>query len=452
MTFNTNRWAVATRVVLLALLISASVYCLVKTSFIIVPFILILLSVLVTIHLVFFIEKTNRDFTDFLLAIKNSDFGKHTVSNTNGKSFARLKSAQNMIIERFQQVRLDNEAHYFLLQTVVEHVKTAIIAYNETGHLVLLNESAKTLLQIPELKNISSLKHALPALYQSLVSTTAGNNPILELEREGGKLKLLVKASDFSINHNRHKLISITNIETEIDHAELLAWEKLIHVLTHEIMNSITPVSSLSSLLKDKAEQALITYENNEQIRDIAEGLNVIEKRSNGLVDFVNNYKALTVLPKPELILLDASQLFLRIKTLKHMELTQKGINFTLKLQSLPIRFLADQNLVEQVLINLLNNAADACAGQANPEISLLALKKDGHVILSVKDNGAGIPTENLGRIFIPFFTTKKTGSGIGLSLSKQILRLHKGTIFVTSSPGKGTEFTMSFPVNETIT
>jgi two-component system nitrogen regulation sensor histidine kinase NtrY len=442
MTYTTNRWTIVLRVIVLIGLIAGLTWCLFETSYLVVPFLLLALVVVAARDLIRYVDKTNREFADFLTAIKNSDFSRLNTNDKRGRSFTRLREAQNNIVDEFQRIRIEREAHYFFLQNVVEHIKTAIIALDNQGGIVLMNGSARQLLDAPYLKNISALRTSHPDLHDTIMSLQPGHQPLFELERPEGKLRVSLRASHFSINGNRHKLISLTNIESELDFTELQAWEKLIHVLTHEIMNSMTPISSLSSLLRSKA--AGLTVKQGDEVKDIAEGLQVIEKRSYGLMSFVNNYKSLTTIPKPDFKTVAVEALFKRIKVLRREALSGQGIQLVLKSGDLFIH--ADPDLLEQILLNLVNNAADACAGVSYPVIELSARAGDHKVIISVADNGSGIDRMHLDKIFIPFFTTKKTGSGIGLSLSKQIMRLHRGNLLLSSAPGK-TEFQLEFPV-----
>jgi signal transduction histidine kinase len=241
-------------------------------------------------------------------------------------------------------------------------------------------------------------------------------------------------------------LISITNIDQEIDYTEILAWEKVIHVLTHEIMNSMTPISSLSGLLRGKADWLSTEKPDFEKIRDIADGLEVIERRSQGLINFVNNYKVVTSVPKPKFSVVLIENLFKQIKLLVYEEVVNRGITIRFVLKANLLHATMDVHLIEQVLLNLIKNACDSCEARTGALIEVQADEKDKKIVISVQDNGAGIDAENLDKIFIPFFSTKKTGSGIGLSLSKQIMRLHRGSIHATSEPGKYTTFHLEFP------
>lgn len=325
-------------------------------------------------------------------------------------------------------------------------MNTAIISFDKKGEVFLINDTAKKLLHVPDLKNVYSLRSSDPLLCEYLTELFPGNNPVLELNRKGEKLKLSKRVSDFTIQGIEHKLISIQNIKNEVEDIELLAWEQLIHVLTHEIMNSMTPISSLSSVLRNKADGLAINKEYFEDLTDLAEGLEVIERRSIGLMDFVNNYKKINTLPEYKLKHTSLNNLFNRLTMLKNEEILNKNIKLIVSIKE-ELFVNIDTALVEQVLINLINNSIDALQETKEPEIELTAKKVNDRIFISVKDNGNGINEDNLNKIFIPFYTTKKTGSGIGLSFSKQVMRLHNGTISVKS--GNDTEFVLEFPVKE---
>jgi nitrogen fixation/metabolism regulation signal transduction histidine kinase len=420
-------------------------YCLFKTAWIIVPVIAFGCIAISIIELIAYIDRTNLDFTDFLLAIKNSDFSKRNIQDKRGKTFSGLKNAQNIILEEFQRTRIDKETHYFLLQNVVEYTDTAILLFNKRGEIVLMNRAAEKLLNVPYLKNISSFKSGFPKLHKLILDEKPENNPVIEYERNNEKLMLHVRIARFQIEGVDNTLVCLNNIKNELEDSEIQAWEKLISVLTHEIMNSITPVASLSSILKNKADELVEQKKENEKIHDIAEGLNVIERRSLGLMSFVDSYKTLAVLPKPEFKNVNLKELFKRINTLKHEELSKKGIVFKVNYGPDSLHAFLDPDLIEQVLINLINNSADACSGVTSPIIELWCETQDDKLIILIKDNGSGIDKELTGKIFVPFFTTRRNGTGVGLSFSKQVLRMHGGTIHVESELHKGTTFSLRF-------
>ena len=442
MTLSNFRLNVVLRVLLLCILIGTLISVVYKTSWVVTPLVIGIIAWIVIVDLVLYVEKGNKEFTDFLLSIKNSDFSKYNAADKRGGSFVELKKAYNTIIDEFQSTRIDKESQYTFLQTALEHLNTAIICFDRTGEVKLINEEAKILLHSPYLFNINILQKANPTLYERLQGNT---NEVLEIDINGEHLKLLFRSTAFKLQNVEHKLISIQNIKTEIEQKEIEAWEQLLRVLTHEIMNSITPISSLSATLKEKMDAIPATTANTESLDDVKQGLDVIENRSNGLVSFVHHYKSLITLPAPDFKQVSVKQVFERARLLTEKQLEEKGIAIDFDIKN-DFMIQLDINLVEQVLINLINNSADALSTTAEPLIVLSASRFNNKTVIRIADNGQGIDKEMLSRVFIPFFSTKKKGSGIGLSLSKQIMHLHGGSINVNSEPHVGTVFNLEFP------
>lgn len=439
---NRFRIQVLSRIAVLLLLIGLLVTVFYKTEWVVTPVVLLLLTAIVTAELIYYVEKTNRDFSDFLLSIKGSDFSKYSETDSRGSSFSRFRAASNTIIDAFQHVRIDREAHYTFLKTVVEQVGTSIIAFGAGGEITLMNDAAKKMLGVSLIHNINQLRFADPYLHRCL---TSGKDEIIELRNQGQPLKMLARSTVFVINGVQHTLVLVQNITTEMERTETEAWEQLLHVLTHEIMNSITPISSLSATIKGKVDNMLHRNDTDtETIEDMSYGLQVIENRSTGLMNFVQQYKSLITLPPPYFEPVNMLQLFERLQVLTEHKVLKQGIALSVNAKGDLVKQM-DQSLIEQVLINLINNACDALTGTEDGIIDLSAESQNESVIIRVADNGPGIEKELLGKIFIPFFTTKKNGTGIGLSLSRQVMVLHHGTINVQSTPGKGTVFTLVF-------
>ncbi|RYD57591.1 MAG: ATP-binding protein [Sphingobacteriales bacterium] len=443
MILSSFRIQVLLRIALLLVLIGMLAAVLFRTGWVMTPVILGVALVICVAELIHYVEKTNRDFSDFLLSIKGSDFSKFSEEDSRGSSFSRFRAASNTIIDAFHDVRIDKEAHYTFLKAVVEQVGTAIIAFKDDGTITLMNDAAKKMIGISLLGSIKQLQYADPALYRYL---TAGKHEVLELNVQGQQLKILARSTVFTINGVANTLILIQNVTTEIERTETEAWEQLLHVLTHEIMNSITPISSLSATIKSKVDEWQLHKQiDDETIEDMSYGLQVIGNRSTGLMNFVHHYKSLINLPAPFLAPVLIASLFERLQVLTEHRMREQGIALHVHCPADAVKQM-DENLVEQVLINLLNNACDALAGQQDAIIELVAEQQGDILVTRVGDNGPGIERDLLSKIFIPFYTTKKLGTGIGLSLSRQIMVLHHGTINVQSAPGKGTVFTLIFP------
>jgi signal transduction histidine kinase len=314
----------------------------------------------------------------------------------------------------------------------------------------LINTAAKRMLKVARLKNIQSLSSFSQSLQDTLFSLKAGEKALVKIPDQD--MELALHAAEFRLKDQKYTLVSLQDIKSELQEKEMEAWQTLIRVLTHEIMNSMTPITSMAATVIDLLNS--INEKNGENIDaeaiiDIANALKTIHKRSLGLTDFVEAYRNLTLIPKPKFKIFPINDLFGRIEKLMENKLTKKSIDFKWSVEPQSLELTADPGLIEQVLINLVLNAAqafDRVKDSKASRIQLIAnLDDNGKIIIRVTDNGPGIVKEALSKVFIPFFSTKKKGSGIGLSLSRQIMKLHKGSITVKSEPDLETVFTLKF-------
>jgi nitrogen fixation/metabolism regulation signal transduction histidine kinase len=424
-------------------------YLLFKTDFIAAAIFVILIIVYQIFTLIRYVTKTNRDLTRFLQSIKYSDFSQSFTNNLKGAGFEELHAAFTEVIREFQRAKLEQEEHFRFMQTIVDHVGIGLIAFNPSGQVELINNAAKKILKIPRLGNIKDLEPISRRLADKLANLSPGDKDLIKLQQDDDLLQLSIYATGFVLRQQQLTLVAMQNIQSELEEEEMKSWQNLIRVLTHEIMNSITPIASLSStaygLLKD-GHRCEIPESMNETIDDVRHAVNTIEKRSKGLLTFIENYRELTRIPKPEFKMVKIKDLFERVEHLMKDQLETYSINFHMQIDPQSLGITADPALIEQVLINLCKNAIEAVNGIRNPKIKLKAgTDGQGNPVVKVSDNGKGITEEVAEKIFIPFFTTKPLGSGIGLSLSKQIIRLHKGTIGVTSTPNEKTVFKLRF-------
>lgn len=402
-------------------------------------------------NLIYYVEKTNRDLTHFFESIKYKDFSQSFKDNVQGSSFSELKSAFNEVSNAFKKARFEKEEHYHYLQTIVQHVGIGLIAFQPNGDVELINTAAKRLLKVQRLKNINSLEFLGKHLVDTMFRLKTKEKALVKIVNNNELLNLILFATEFKLRGQDFSLISIQNIRTELEEKEIEAWQKLIRVLTHEIMNSVTPIASLASTINELIQESIVTFEqkqkaNTETLDDINQGLQTIFKRSKGLLHFVDAYRNLTLIPKPKFRIFYLKELFIRVEKLMHANINEKKVHFKMFIEPQNLQLSADQELIEQVLINLLLNSIQAVDTQKEASIELNAhLDSYGKTLIQIKDNGPGITEENLEKIFIPFYSTKEGGSGIGLSLSRQIMRLHKGTISVYSEPSVETIFTLRF-------
>ena len=453
MAYKNFRLNIIFRIILLAVSVSAFVYACLETSWIAFTFLLGAGIVGLTIEMIRYVEKTNRDLSHFLFSIRHHDFTKTFVSGGRGKSYLKLKFAFNNVIQEFRDLSAEKEAHHLYLQTVVEHVGTALLCLDKVGNVVLMNSAAKALLKKPYLPNINYLEKTDAQLYETVRRLKSGENRLVRVMLDHEMLHLSVQVKEFSLQDQYYKLVNLQNIRNELEEQELIAWQKLIRVLRHEIMNSITPVISLTDVIIQMLEDEVgeirdLSQFDDEDLQDVRDGLKTIERRSKGLLEFVHTYRNLTKIPPPKFEITNLEELFGRLRILLKPEFAHKNIKFEVHLENPNLTLKADPALLEQVLINLLINARQAVETKGTTEgrIKLSATKSSsGSISIKVADNGNGITKEAQDNIFIPFFTTKKNGSGIGLSLSRQIMRLHKGTISLASQEGEGTVVTLDF-------
>ncbi len=440
------------RILILAVSMFLSIFYFISSEYFIAPVIISLTIIFQITSLIRYVDKTNRELTSFLESIRFSEFTRTFHIENMGSSFIDLNKAFNEVIEDFQKVRSEKEEHFHYLQTIVQNIDVSLIAYRADGNIELINKAAKKLFQVTSLKNIKGLDPMSHELVDTLLNIRPGENKLVRVNDEEDILQLAIYATTIKIKDKVIILSTIKNIQNVLEEQETEAWQKLIRVLTHEIMNSITPIASLSSTLNNMLEVSGAPVKaKNKKVEDAAldeirEALQTINKRSTGLLHFVNTYRNLTRIPKPNFKVCSVSEIFKHIQKLMEDEIQQRHIQFIVKSDPENMNITADELLIEQVLINLIKNSIYALQNKKDGTIQLTGfLNKRGRVTIQVTDNGPGILDDVLDKIFIPFFTTKPSGSGIGLSLSKQILRLHNGSITAYSVPDKETVFTLSF-------
>jgi len=450
MVFNRFRVAIITRVILL--LISGFILILLLNQFL--PFttgLFILLVTLQIIDLIRYVERTNRKLISFLDSINYNDFTVTFSDNNPGSSFLALNKAFNNVMTEFRKSRVEKEEHYNYLQTIVQHISIGIIVFLHSGKVVLTNEALLKMIGLNSLRNLKELKHVNKDLPDSLQKLKSGEKTLVKLFLDDKVSQLSIFATEFKMQNEAYTLVSIQDISSELEEKEIESWQKLIRVLTHEIMNSITPISSLAQtvreiMIEENQEQIALRPLEQDDVDNIANALNTIQRRSQGLLNFVELYRNLTRIPRPNFRYVSVKELVLRVRQLMLPRFEKDNIRFHLLIDPEQLMLTIDPDLIEQVMINLLLNACDAIKDIEQSWIKLEAiLNNNGRVTIEIKDNGSGITPDLMDKIFMPFFTSKRDGSGIGLSLSRQIMHLHKGTISVKSNPGNGATFTLIF-------
>lgn len=419
-----------------------------RTHLIVYPLLTGILLVIQGISLLRTMEKPLRDLNRFFQAVEYSDFSLTFSTSSQDRALKELHQSFDHVIQAFQKARAEKEAQYRYLQTIIQHVGIGILVYKQDGTVDMINQAARRLFKLTQIKEIGALGRLDPALPQCILKLKPEEKTRIQFmdPDSGNAMDLSIHAAQFVVQNEQMTLVSIQNIQSELEEKELEAWQNLIRVLTHEIMNSITPIASLASTANRLVEKIRERPDEPESIADLKQAVQTIESRSQGLLKFVQSYRELTRIPKPEFQIVSIEKLFNRIMTLMSPRFKEKGISFTQQVEPKTLEITADSNLIEQVLINLLQNAVDWAGTKPGGKILLQAgMGQSGHPVIHVMDNGPGIAKEALEKIFIPFFTTKEDGSGIGLSLSRQIMRLHHGSISAVSEPNKQTVFTLKF-------
>lgn len=404
---------------------------------------LILITILLALiwELLHFINRTNKDLSKFLDALKNNDFAVYFPTQKVGRLFSNLYGDFNTIINLYKQAQLEKETHKEFLNIAVNRLKVGIIAYDESGRLLIFNDYAQKMLEISPPRDWNTLllrKHDLVRLMDRMKS---GETTLWEAKVVEEVANLSIHIEEVTIVDQKVRLITFQDIRNELEQKEIESWHKLIRVLTHEIMNSLTPVISLTQTAKGLIKEEVkpnIKEEGITAVEDIHDALQTVGSRSTGLLDFVRNYRKLLKVPTPSRSAIELRTFCQELQQLFSPQLEEKGIDFILKIPNPVITFQADQHLLEQVFINLLKNAMEAVSTINKPRISFSVKLEDQQLVFLIRDNGPGIPASVLPNIFVPFFTTKEEGSGIGLSLSRQIVRAHGGQLTVESQEGAG--------------
>jgi two-component system nitrogen regulation sensor histidine kinase NtrY len=417
-------------------------------------FIIIILVVL----LIRYVNNTNYSLVKFLDALKNEDFSVYFSPSKKGDSFVKVYDDFNLIIKLFKRNKIEKEAQFKYFQYILEHVSLGIISIKKedlyTTHsdveMLFLNKAACDILQQPQHKYWHRLANNAPWLVTEIKKIADGGKTLVDFGDETERKQLSLEVIEIQLLNIPYLIITFQDIRSEIEQKEIEAWHNVIKILAHEMLNSFTPVSSLASTMKaltenEKGELIKVNQMDPDDIHDINMAASTIKKRSDGLLEFVKDYRKISNVPIPQLATINVKQFLESIALL--MKPLVETAYVELKLMPIPANanINADSKLIEQVLINLINNSIHALNGREQPIIKLSCVVEPEKTVIILMDNGMGIEEKIMNQIFIPFYTTKKNGSGIGLSLSKNILKKHGGNLLVSSEVGKYTTFSMVF-------
>ncbi len=411
---------------------------------------LIILVIIQIYVLLKYINRFNTEVADFFSALKTNDASFAFHDKIFPYISEKVRNDISYIRNQLFSITELKEIQQSYFKSVIENAQTAIITIGEKGRIDVINKSALELLNINRISNIKALENIHPNFYQILLNELAGVEKSIMIKGKTKAIPLSIRISEFKQKQNKFKLVSFQNIQSELEEKEIESWHKLIRVLTHEINNTISPITSLSGSLEKlykKESNATISKEDisNQIIEKTYEGLHIISQRGEGLMEFVNNYRSISSLKKMNFVKFKIAELFYNIELLMKEKLNEKNIKLTNDIKPIDLELNADKNYIEQIFINLLKNSIDAIQSNTGL-ITLKAFQNEKEkLILEISDNGIGISDDIIDQIFIPFFTTKEQGSGIGLSLAQQIMRLHGGSISVQSVPEEKTTFTLTF-------
>jgi two-component system, NtrC family, nitrogen regulation sensor histidine kinase NtrY len=446
MVFNRFFRLVILQAVLLAVTGTFFLWTLIQNYLVITKFTIGFIWLIQIILLIHYLTRTNRGLDNFLKSVRYLDPAKGV--SEGDKSFDLLNLTYNEIIDSIQKVKIEKEAEHQYFQNTIEHVGIGLISFDEEGRIELYNKAARELFRLESVRNIKELNSSIPGISDMFISLKQSHSNLIKAVCGDEILKLSIRKTIFKIREKTVNLVSVQNILTELEEEEIEVWKKLISVLTHEIMNSVTPIKSLTNTVIKLHETASVAATQGESNNsdDILLALRAIQKRSKGLLSFVEIYRHLTRIPKPVFQEIRLKSLINEIIILLDSEMRSYKISLTSEVTPENIITNIDEKLISQVIINLIKNSTEAIHNRQDRKIGVKAfLSPQNEAIIQVTDNGPGIDADLMDKIFIPFFTTKEHGSGIGLSLSRQIMKLHGGSISVSSNPGVETTFSLKF-------
>ena len=389
------------------------------------------------------INEDRRQIADFLMTIRYEDFIRTFPVPSGDEEDAKLYAEFNAISDKFRHLRSQNEANRQLMQMVIENVDTGIFCLDKSGSTLLANRALKAIFHKSYFRDLETFKQIDASLFDAMQNMPVGERIVQKVVVNDEVVQLAIRCFVLKSMDGEIRLFTFFNLSGELTGEEIKSYHKLISILSHEIMNSVTPIASLSQSAADLVKNT--NSQNSEELEDVAQALEVIQKRSSGLLKFTENYRKLTKIPPVSMQPISLEPFFQQISALFKTEVPP-NVQLEFRFFRPNLQLSGDPVLLEQVMINLVKNALEAVRGMPDGKVLVLADRDEQmRILIKISDNGQGIPKGNLEQIFVPFFTTKVEGSGIGLSLARQIMRQHQGDIQVVSEEGRGTVFTLVF-------
>jgi nitrogen fixation/metabolism regulation signal transduction histidine kinase len=449
MVYNRLAAGVAARSAGLGATFIALAWVLTQTHWVVTAALLVVAAAVETWLLVRFAEASNREVARFLDALSFDDVTQTFSGLSRDTSGRELGQAMSRVIDKLRQTRSEREEQSRYLQTLLAHIPVALISLDAGGGVTFLNPAAFRLFEASIAAEAEFARFG-EAFASGLSLLKPGETALLRLERGSGPLHLKVAATEFAVHGTHQRIVSLQNIASELSAQELAAWQAVIRTMAHEVMNSLTPLSSLAATANEIVRDVLADLpaddRNLPRLTDAADALETVARRSQGLLRFVQNHRRLTHRFTAKLERLSVQRVFVRLHSLLAADLAASYVSFEMQVEPETLEVTADADLLDQALINLLRNAFEALRGREGATIVLSARRESsGRTVISVADNGPGIEPERRDKIFAPFYTTKPQGSGVGLTLVRHIATVHGADVSLADTQGGGATFSMRF-------
>jgi len=396
------------------------------------------------------INRSNRELARFVNAARHADFSQKFSLEGLGSGFDELGEAFRKVLDRQRDLRSKQATDNLQLRALIEHIPIPLLTIHADNSISLRNNASRRLFGASHVTQLGDLEQFGESFHQSVSQAVPGIRELVTFSVEDVEYCLTLATTEVIVGSESERLISLQDIQTELDESQASAWQDLVRVLTHEIMNSITPVTSLAKTAEDVVEEMRSKTGRESplanDLMDLHEAVTTLASRSDSLMQFVDSYRQITRLAPPNKQRIRLADLFESSETLARAEWSNDNVRLLKDIKPGGLDVYADRDLLEPVLLNLLRNAWQATQGQPNPRIELLGrLNRRSHVVIEVRDNGPGVPDAISRNVFVPFFTTKPGGSGVGLALARQVMIAHGGFIRVSSNPSGGANFTLIF-------
>lgn len=438
------------RLTILAGLAFTAIWLLLQSSYPVTAVIASCVFILAAFELWTFITRTNHNLDRFLKAAKFADFSQRFPVEGGGSGFDELGQTLNQILEQMREKHAADSIELQKLHALVDHIPVPLLTLQSDGSIRLQNNAARRLFSSVAIKRLEDLKQFGESFYEAVANAAPGERQLVAFNQENIEYQLALDTTENVVVGEKSRLVSLQDIQAELDVAQVQAWQDLVRVLTHEIMNSITPITSLAGTAQDIAEEVVnkldAEADSAKELRDLRDAVATVARRSEDLMQFVDSYRQLQRVAPPQRQNIEIASMFDSVQRLAAAEWPDSDNWLSLKVEPENLELFADQVLIEPVILNLLRNAFEATTETSDRLVELRAsLDRRGSVLISVGDNGTGLDEETAAQVFVPFFTTKPEGTGVGLALAQQIMTAHRGFIRVSENETGGATFNLTF-------